>query len=351
MLPSGSEVLLIFARVSKVECRLVTLAEQSFVSRTGVTHGVCRRASVAMADADEKMSSPASAEAAEMSPEHVAEEVVRGSGDNTSGDVVDRQTEKTGPTKRSLDARICLVLWKGSPGGGGFTTQPVHRDTATGHESYTCLSGRIIQHVSDASTRSVNFKKQTPLWFRLPHDVMERVFELLAYKPDLCRLAVVCERICSSLNHCITKTIIPPDVLTLGVPLLYNRNVRLVHIVCPVFRDNGVGLFIVWYELLSNIRGSLLRVLIITSPAMGVFSFEVLVSLLEEFIRDASLDFVGIYVRRGLLKPRHFSYTQPTRSRLLLAGHSLLGGAWSIGIRVGTKFVTKREVDIELLGE
>ena len=84
---------------------------------------------------------------------------------------------------------------------------------------------------------------------------------------------------------------------------------------------------------------------------MGVFSFEVLVSLLEEFIRDASLDFVGIYVRRGLLKPRHFLYTQPTRSRLLLAGHSLLGGARSIGIRVGTQFVTKREVDIELLGE
>jgi hypothetical protein len=84
---------------------------------------------------------------------------------------------------------------------------------------------------------------------------------------------------------------------------------------------------------------------------MGVFSFEVLVSLLEEFIRDASLAFVGIYIRRGLLKPRHFSYTQPTRSRLLLAGHSLLGGARSIGIRVGTKFVTKREVDIELLGE
>ena len=118
--------------------------------------------------------------------------------------------QKNGPTKRSLDARICLVLWKGSPGGGGFTTQPVHRDTATGHESYTCLSGRIIQHVSDASTRSVNFKKQTPLWFRLPHDVMERVFELLAYKPDLCRLGVVCERICSSLNNYITKTIIPP---------------------------------------------------------------------------------------------------------------------------------------------
>ena len=164
MLPNGAEVLLTFARVSKVECRLVTLAEQSFVSRTGVTHGVCRRASVAMADADEKMSSPASAEAAEMSPEHVAEEVVRGSGDSTqgvtaSGDVLYRQTEKTGPTKRSLDARMCSVLWKGSPGGGGFTTQPVHRDTATGHESYTCLSGRIIQHVSVSSTRSVHFKK------------------------------------------------------------------------------------------------------------------------------------------------------------------------------------------------
>jgi hypothetical protein len=180
---------------------------------------------------------------------------------------------------------------------------------------------------------------------------MERVFELLAYNPDLCRLAAVCDTICSSLHNYITKTIIPPDVLALGVPLLYNRNVRLVHIVCPVFRDNGVDPFIVWYELLSNIRGSLLRVLIITSPAMGVFSFEVLVSLLEEFIRDASLDFVGIYVRRGLLKPRHFLYTQPTRSRLLLAGHSLLGGARSIGIRVGTQFVTKREVDIELLGE
>ena len=73
-------------------------------------------------------------------------------------------------------------------------------------------------------------------------------------------------------------------------------------VVCPVLRDNEFDPFIVWYELLTNVRGSLLRVLIITSPAMGVASFEVLVSLLEEFIRDASLDFVGIYVRRGLLE-------------------------------------------------
>ena len=84
---------------------------------------------------------------------------------------------------------------------------------------------------------------------------------------------------------------------------------------------------------------------------MGVFSFEVLVFLLGEFIRNVSLDFVGIYVRRGLLKPRHFLYTQPTRSRLLLTGHSLLGGARSIDIHDGTQFFTKSEVDIELLGE
>ena len=118
MLPNGSEVLLTFARVSKVECRLVTLAKQSFVSRTGVTHGVCRRASVAMADADEKMSSPASAEAAEMSPEHVAEEVVRGSGDSTqgvtaSGDVLDRQTEKTARLNGGLTLGFAWSCGKG----------------------------------------------------------------------------------------------------------------------------------------------------------------------------------------------------------------------------------------------
>ena len=78
------------------------LAEQSFVGRSGVTHGVCRRASVAMADADEKMSSPASAEVVEKSLEPVAEKVVRPCGDSTqgsiaSGDVQDRQTAKTWP--------------------------------------------------------------------------------------------------------------------------------------------------------------------------------------------------------------------------------------------------------------
>jgi len=46
MLPNGSEVLLTFPRVSNVECRLVTLAKQSFVSRTDVTHGVCRFLSI-----------------------------------------------------------------------------------------------------------------------------------------------------------------------------------------------------------------------------------------------------------------------------------------------------------------
>ena len=51
------EVVVLFARVTKVECRLVTLAEQSFVGRTGVTHGVCRSASVAMADEADAMSS------------------------------------------------------------------------------------------------------------------------------------------------------------------------------------------------------------------------------------------------------------------------------------------------------
>ena len=78
------------------------LAEQSFVGRSGVTHGVCRRVSVAMADADEEMSSPAGAEAVEKSLEPVAEEVVRPCGDSTqgsiaSGDVQDRQTAKTWP--------------------------------------------------------------------------------------------------------------------------------------------------------------------------------------------------------------------------------------------------------------
>ena len=129
--------------------------------------------------------------------------------------------------------------------------------------------GYEIERFESAASLETKPLQRTLVWVFLPREVKERVFGLLAYKPDLCRLAAVCGGFCCSLRNYITRTIIATNDLPLGTPLLYNRNEGIVHIVCPVLRDDGVDPFIVWYELLSNIRGSLLRVLIITSPAMG----------------------------------------------------------------------------------
>jgi hypothetical protein len=116
----------------------------------------------------------------------------------------------------SLDDRMRMAFWKGSPGGGDSTTQPVHGDIPSRHESWNCLSGRISRHVSDAPARDVNYKQQAHVWSRLPSDVKQRLFALLAYKPDLCRLAAVCGGDCFSLRGYATKTIFAPSDLPLG---------------------------------------------------------------------------------------------------------------------------------------
>ena len=173
--------------------------------------------------------------------------------------------------------------------------------------------------------------------FHLTPDVRFRLFDFLAYKPELCRLIYTCRGSKDELGTCIVK--IKVCIGNLGNPLTYPRMAIVAHIDCPVLRDNDVDPFCLWYEMLSGLRASSVTSLYITAPGLGFYIFEELVFFIYELLSDVDIAFVDIDIKRGLLLYGNFFYTDPTHSRVRSRCRVLLRQVEELrivlGIRVG----------------
>jgi hypothetical protein len=141
----------------------------------------------------------------------------------------------------------------------------------------------------------------------------------------------------------LLSCLLPP-----GGPLAYPGQTLALLIECPTIRDNAGDPYIAWYELLHGME-PLMRTLSISAQAMGVRSFSILLSLLEDISEELDLDNINIHIANGLLRVGCFAYTSFNRRVLLWHVHVLLQNVRAVKITIRTETITAADVRAELL--